>query len=63
MQDMNANATTLRGYANPTVVQQANRLIEQIEDREELVQALGRLFWAAFDVDALRNRVAELEGR
>jgi hypothetical protein len=57
----------VRGYANPAVVQQAIRLLalrdtEQIEE-DELVQSLGRLFWAAFDVDALRNRIAELEGR
>ena len=57
----------LRGYANPAVVQQAVRLLALRDsgelDEEELVRSLGLLFWAAFDVDYLRNRIDELEGR
>lgn len=60
-------ATRSRVHASPTVVQQAVRLLTlrdsgEVED-DELVQHLGRLFWAAFDVDYLRNRIDELEGR
>lgn len=64
---MSAPTTTPRGFANPAVVQQACRLLNLRDagelDETELFQALGRLYWAAFDVDALRNRIAELEGR